>query len=185
MAKTLVTPRRIKRNYRSWRRIAFGRTVYAYVGGNPLKYIDPLGLELCQVNLNGRADQLDTNFSPLVQAWNTLNLADGITVSFTSAFRSTAAQGGLNSTNAITPAPAGNSLHEAGYAVDISWNSLTATQRTTVRANATAAGLSWGGNFSRPDKVHFFFDPGNRATLIQSAQEANDNGSSNQCTCDG
>jgi hypothetical protein len=39
-----LSPCRIKRNHRRRRRIASGRAVYAYVGGNPLSYIDPLGL---------------------------------------------------------------------------------------------------------------------------------------------
>jgi hypothetical protein len=44
MAVALASPCRIKRNPRRRRRVASGRTVYAYVNGNPVNLIDPLGL---------------------------------------------------------------------------------------------------------------------------------------------
>lgn len=40
----LASPHRIKRKRHRWRRAASGRTVYAYVGNNPVSEIDPLGL---------------------------------------------------------------------------------------------------------------------------------------------
>jgi hypothetical protein len=81
---------------------------------------------------------------------------------------------------AITPAQAGFSLHEAGFAVDVNFDTLRNTaggltgdqQRDAIRAAAAVAGLSWGGNFSDPDRPHFYFDPGgNRAELVRRAQE--------------
>jgi hypothetical protein len=114
---------------------------------------------------------LDDSFIPIVQALITANNQAGINVTFSSAFRSTLRQQNLQSNpNAITPARAGHSLHEAGFAVDINWSSLNCTQRNIVLQNAINAGLSWGGRFSSPDPVHFYRDPGNREQLIQEAQ---------------
>lgn len=45
MPAALASPCRIKRSHRRVRRGASGRTVYAYVGGNPMMWIDPLGLQ--------------------------------------------------------------------------------------------------------------------------------------------
>ena len=43
-AIALASPRRLRRNRRHLRRRASGRTLYAYVGDNPLSYYDPYGL---------------------------------------------------------------------------------------------------------------------------------------------
>lgn len=45
MAAALLSPRRIKQKRRWVRRPTSGRTVYAYVYGSPVNYIDPYGLE--------------------------------------------------------------------------------------------------------------------------------------------
>jgi RHS repeat-associated protein len=149
-----------------------GLNLFTYVINNPVNLIDPLGLRLVAMTLPGlRRVYLDDSFIPIVQALITANNQAGINVTFSSAFRSTLRQQNLQSNpNAITPARAGHSLHEAGFAVDINWSSLNCTQRNIVLQNAINAGLSWGGRFSSPDPVHFYRDPGNREQLIQEAQ---------------
>ncbi len=160
-----------------------GMNTYSYVGGNPISFIDSLGLTLCRVTLAGLGDTLlDDSFAPTIQRWIALNEAAGIRVRFTEAFRTTAYQQGLrNNRHAITPALAGSSLHEAGFAVDISWKSLTSEQQNIVLNTANLADLDWGGNFRQPDPVHFFHDPGNRKKWILDAQNQNQRGS--ECGC--
>ena len=49
MAAALLSPRRIRKNRLRWRRCASARTVYAYVSGDPVNRVDPLGLTECDV----------------------------------------------------------------------------------------------------------------------------------------
>lgn len=57
MAAALASPCRIKGKRRWVRRPTSGRTVYAYVGGNPVYWVDPFGLQAANpaVPLIGRA----------------------------------------------------------------------------------------------------------------------------------
>ena len=64
--------------------------------------------------------------------------------------------------------------------VDVNYSSLRDVpggltgnqQRQIIRSTASQAGLSWGGNFSTPDRPHFYFDPGNRGQRIIVAQRS-------------
>ncbi len=44
-------------------------------------------------------------------------------------------------------------------------------QRAIILKSAQDAGLSWGGNFSKPDFPHFYVDPGGRTAKIIDAQK--------------
>ncbi len=154
--------------------------LYTYVANNPLIFADPLGLELIQVNLPGLGNAyLDDSVSKIVNDWvsNINNDKECcVNVKFTQAFRTTEYQKSLSkSKTAITPAKGGTSLHEAGYAVDISWMSIPEKYQDCVVKHAKAAGLAWGGNFSPTDNVHFYKEVpggrGNRAKYIKQAQE--------------
>ncbi|HOV98335.1 MAG TPA: RHS repeat-associated core domain-containing protein [Bacteroidota bacterium] len=167
--------------------IGFGggvSNVYVYCLNDPINFVDPSGLRLCRINLPGMGNTyLDEAFGALIRNWINANAAAGINVSFTSGFRTTARQRDLqNDPNAIAPAPAGSSLHEAGFAVDIKWGQLTAQQQNTVVQNAYHAGISWGGNWhTRPENWHFYFDPGDRTARIRQAQQEYQQGVN--CNC--
>jgi len=69
--------------------------------------------------------------------------------------------------------PARHSLHSAGRGVDISWQGVNKTDANKVLEAAKAAGLSWGGDFSKPDPVHFYPDPGaDRRQLVDNFSRA-------------
>ena len=138
--------------------------------------------ELAHANLRGTgATYLDSDMAPRVDRWVEMARAQGVDLTFNEAFRTNADQIAMQSNpNAITPAQAGSSLHEAGFAVDVNYSSLRDVpggltgnqQRQIIRSTASQAGLSWGGNFSTPDRPHFYFDPGNRGQRIIVAQRS-------------
>ncbi|HKU64418.1 MAG TPA: M15 family metallopeptidase [Rhizomicrobium sp.] len=93
----------------------------------------------------------------------------GISLQFSSGYRTQAGQDELkNDPTAITPAR--HSLHSAGRSVDVSnWSKLGTDAQNKVLEAAKAAGLDWGGRFRRPDRPHFYSDPGtDRQRLIDS-----------------
>lgn len=67
MAAQLATRCRIKQKRRWVRRPTSGRTVYAYVGGNPVNAIDPLGLD--DINLIPRSGR-DVNLHDRVNRYS-------------------------------------------------------------------------------------------------------------------
>ena len=156
---------------------------YVYAGNDPLGAMDITGLSLCRIGLRDLADAiLDDAFAPSVRKWISLSEKEKITLSFSSAFRSTERQEALaKDPKATTPATGGTSLHEAGFAVDINWSKLPDKEKDKVKTSAREAGLSWGGDFGTPDPVHFYHDPGNRDELIRKSQEEHKKGVSKPC----
>ncbi len=158
--------------------------LFGYVFADPINFIDLFGLRLCPVNLPGLgATFLDDSIIPLVQDFINRNESIGVNTEFSDAFRTSADQAALRKDpNAVTPAQVGNSLHEAGFAVDIRWSKIPEAKRQAVVQNARAAGLDWGGKFRKPDPMHFYKEvPGGmkkRADFIKQAQ-----GGSPTCGC--
>ncbi len=95
-----------------------------------------------------------------VDTWMRLGKAQGVTPRFNSAYR-TAAK------NAAVGGKA-DSLHRAALATDVQFDSLQdipdglsgQEQRDILESTAKAAGLKWGGDWSNPDRHHFYDDPG-------------------------
>jgi RHS repeat-associated protein len=152
--------------------------LYAYCLNDPLNWIDLLGFQLIPANLPGLGNSyLDQAFAPMVQNFISNAAKQGVSIQFTSAYRTPERQAMLRrSGRGITPAEL--SLHSAGFAVDVMYEDLRdipcgltkQEQRATIRQAAEDAALSWGGNFGTPDPVHFYHDPGtDRATLIDNA----------------
>lgn len=112
---------------------------------------------------------LDQSMVPRVNAFIENAAAHGVQLHFNSAYRTPEHQAALHGDpNAITPAD--NSLHPAGFAVDVNYASLPVDQREVIRNAATAAGLQWGGDFHSADPPHFYTDPPiDRAAAIANA----------------
>jgi RHS repeat-associated protein len=164
--------------------------IYSYVDNDPITFIDPSGLILCPTSLPGiGATYLDDHFSPAVEDFLTTANELGVhDLRVTSAFRSTQYQQQLraNPSGNSATTPAANSLHSAGWAIDVNFRTRSTEDRQRILDAADATGLSWGGNFSKPDRVHFYIDPTGgskklRKRLIRQAQNDYNNGGA--CGC--
>jgi hypothetical protein len=93
----------------------------------------------------------------------TLN-AEGIVLVINSGFRTIAEnESNRNSPNGWSPI----SNHLVGLAIDVQMNSSNSAQ---IIAAMTAAGLTWGGTFSMPDRPHFQLPPaGSNPTAAEIA----------------
>jgi len=150
--------------------------VYAYVRDNPLSFTDSIGLWLCRMDLPGLGDALvDDSIANAVAEFYGRAHSLGVRLKFTSAFRTTEEQTLEFQRNPRATQP-GTSLHEAGFAVDISWSSIPPYLRNSVVSAARAAGLDWGGRFpNNYDPYHFYMEvsegPAKRLKFIERAQQ--------------
>ena len=127
--------------------------------------VDPKGMPVLMF-VDDKAHTQFSGFLMDLQDW-------GIDLKVTDAFRTNGMQASLSG-NAYGGTSYGNSLHEAGFAIDINWNKLTPEQRTFSLERANVWGLSWGGGFKKYDPIHFYVDPfknqQQRAQAIRNAQ---------------
>jgi uncharacterized protein RhaS with RHS repeats len=139
--------------------------IYSYVQNNPVMAIDPNGEELVAIQLmnaksvsvnsstRGHIIVVDRSMVPRVAALISGAEASGTRLNITSSFRTNEEQGGLNGSNAVTPAAAGSSPHNAGLALDGTDGKSKALPDSVVD-HAEDLGMRWGGNFKRSDDVH-------------------------------
>ena len=139
--------------------------IYSYVQNNPVMAIDPNGEELVAIqlmnaksvsvnsNTRGHIIVVDRSMVPRVAALISGAEASGTRLNITSSFRTNEEQGGLNGSNAVTPAAAGSSPHNAGLALDGTDGKSKALPDSVVD-HAEDLGMRWGGNFKRSDDVH-------------------------------
>jgi len=150
--------------------------VYAYVRDNPSSFTDPIGRWLCRMDLPGLGDALvDDSIANAVAEFYGRAHSLGVRLKFASAFRTTEKQTLEFQRNPRATQP-GTSLHEAGFAVDISWSSIPPHLRNSAVSAARAAGLDWGGRFpNNYDPYHVYVEmsggPAKRLKFIERAQQ--------------
>ena len=139
--------------------------IYSYVQNNPVMAIDPNGEELVAIQLmnaksvsvnsstRGHVIVVDRSMVPRVAALISGAEGSGTRLNISSSFRTNEEQGGLNSSNAVTPAAAGSSPHNAGLAID-GTDGKTKSLPDSVVDQAEDLGMRWGGNFKKADDVH-------------------------------
>ena len=107
-------------------------------------------------NLRGLRDgaYLDSQFVPMIEAFDRYARDAGVELQYSSGYRTPAASGPHSSSGTGTT-PAQNSLHSAGWAVDVQYRGLPADQQKIIRDAAAKAGLSWGGNLDSRTSIIF------------------------------
>lgn len=152
-------------------------SVNSTTSGNSASQLTAANLNGLSQNMTHGEPYLDARTLDKVKNWESGIDAeyDGYKIDFTNAFRTKA---DIDALRELGYKPSENSLHMAGLAVDIDWNSIPKYMRSGVVGIARASGLQWGGNFKNQpiDEKHHFYDLGSmrgstRGQIIQAAQK--------------
>ncbi len=159
--------------------------MYHYSAMNPLRYYDYDGRELTKTKLPRQAGvfYLDDTIAHNVISFLNNCHKRGVDLSAGEHYRTEAYNQKLiydfdhKKNPNIIKRPAENSLHRAGFAIDIAnFNSLSYSDKAIVVEEANRAGLQWGNSFSDP--VHFYKEvpkgQKNRMYYIKLADEKYD-----------
>ncbi len=145
-------------------------TPYSFAGNSPLQIIDVGGEKLIKIVIKDKSGfikgdielVIDEEIKDKVFALLDYVIANKIKVHFNSDFRSSANQKAIQKTG-TTPAKVGTSRHEAGFALDFNLyndngkiikNNKTITTSDEFIKGAKKLGFRWGGEFSKPDRIH-------------------------------
>jgi len=130
--------------------------LYSYCSNRPISWLDPDGKDLIPVFLNGiGSTYLDSvlyaGLSPVIDYCkaNGINLVFSCSPNGPGAYRTAEEQQAMRASNPGTAA-LGVSLHEAGLAVDILWNLLSAREQRIVARCLKQQGLTQGTSFGEP-----------------------------------
>ena len=145
-------------------------SAYQYGANNPICNVDVAGDSIINVKvidwtktIQGNSTlYIDHTIYEDVKNMLTFAVDNNIKIHLNSSFRTNKKQSGLNSSNATTPAKPGRSPHNAGIGVDFNLYNDGAkdTGNSNVNSNTPFIkkikdmGWRWGGDFSKPDKIH-------------------------------
>ena len=152
---------------------------YSYAANNPIYYTDPNGEELVEVTIKTNSSNIkgelklivDKEIAQKVKDLVKYAIDNDINLHFNSSFRSSAAQEGVQKTG-TTPAAVGTSRHEGGFGIDFNLydkdgnlilGNSSVTKETDFIKQAKELGFRWGGEFSKPDKIHIDAWPADEA----------------------
>jgi hypothetical protein len=143
---------------------------YQYGANNPVRNIDVNGDSIIKINIIDNTGTIQGNTSLYLDhtvfedVKNILTYAveNAIKIHLNSSFRTNKKQSGLNSLNATTPAKSGRSPHNAGIGLDfnlynngeIDLGNKNVNSNTPFIKYIKSIGWRWGGEFSKPDKIH-------------------------------
>ncbi len=143
---------------------------YQYGANSPICNVDINGDSIINVKVVDRTKTIQGNSTLYIDhtiyedVKNMLTFAvdNNIKIHLNSSFRTNKKQSGLNSSNATTPAKPGRSPHNAGIGVDfnlykdgeIDTGNSNVNSNTPFIQKIKDMGWRWGGEFSKPDKIH-------------------------------